>query len=375
MRKETLAIHATHLQDETAASIAPPVFLTTTFERSEDGSYPKGHMYSRNSNPNRDVLEKGLAQLEGGEIAFVFGSGLAAVSAVFQCMKSGDHVLMPTVGYYASYKLAEEIMGPWGLQVSQVDMTDLAAVEAAIRPETKLIWVETPANPLLTLSDIEAICKIAHARNILVGVDNTLTSPILQNPIQLGADIVMHATTKYIGGHSDVLGGAVIFKEASAWSERVKRVQILMGATQNPLDCYLLARGLKTLPLRMREHSKNALELATRLENHAGIEQVHYPGLPSNPNYALAIKQMPNGQSGMIAIQIKGDEAKARKVANRLQLFQQATSLGGVESLVEHRKSIEGPGSTTPGNLLRLSIGLEHVEDLWEDLNQAILGA
>ena len=332
-------------------------------------------MYSRNSNPNRDVLEKGLAQLEGGEIAFVFGSGLAAVSAVFQCMKSGDHVLMPNVGYYASYKLAEEIMGPWGLQVSQVDMTNLAAIEAAIQPETKLIWVETPANPLLTLSDIEAICKIAHAHNILVGVDNTLTSPILQNPIQFGADIVMHATTKYIGGHSDVLGGAVIFKEASAWSERVKRVQILMGATQNPLDCYLLARGLKTLPLRMREHSKNALELATHLEKHPGIEQVHYPGLPSNPNYDLAIKQMPNGQSGMISIQIKGDEAKARKVANRLQLFQQATSLGGVESLVEHRRSIEGPESKTPGNLLRLSIGLEHVEDLWEDLNQAILGA
>ncbi len=375
MRKETLAIHATHLQDETAASIAPPVFLTTTFERSEDGSYPKGHMYSRNSNPNRDALEKGLAQLEGGKIAFVFGSGLAAVSAVFQCMKSGDHVLMPNVGYYASYKLAEEIMGPWGLQVSQVDMTNLAAIEAAIQPETKLIWVETPANPLLTLSDIEAICKIAHAHNILVGVDNTLTSPILQNPIQFGADIVMHATTKYIGGHSDVLGGAVIFKEASAWSERVKRVQILMGATQNPLDCYLLARGLKTLPLRMREHSKNALELATHLEKHPGIEQVHYPGLHSNPNYDLAIKQMPNGQSGMISIQIKGDEAKARKVANRLQLFQQATSLGGVESLVEHRRSIEGPESKTPGNLLRLSIGLEHVEDLWEDLNQAILGA
>ncbi len=373
MRKETLAIHSTHLTDETAASIAPPVFLSTTFERSADGSYPKGHMYSRNSNPNRDVLEQGLAKLEGGEIAFVFGSGLAAVSSVFQCLKSGDHVLMPEVGYYASYKLAEEIMGPWGLQVSQVDMTDHAAIEAAIRPETKLIWVETPANPLLTLTDIEAVCKIAHPRGIKVGVDNTLTSPILQNPISFGADIVMHATTKYIGGHSDILGGAVVFKEASAWSERVKRVQILMGATQNPMDCYLLARGLKTLALRMREHSKNALEIATRLENHPAIEKVHYPGLPSNPHYLLAIKQMPQGQSGMISIQIKGDEAKARAVANQLRLFQQATSLGGVESLVEHRRSIEGAGSTTPGNLLRLSIGLEHVEDLWEDLNQALL--
>ena len=373
MRKETLAIHSTHLKDETAASIAPPVFLTTTFERSEDGSYPKGHMYSRNSNPNRDVLEKGLAQLEGGEIAFVFGSGLAAVSAVFQCLKSGDHVLMPAVGYYASYKLAEEIMGPWGLHVSQVDMTNLSALEAAIRPETKLIWIETPANPLLTLTDIEAVCQIAHARGIFVGVDNTLASPILQNPFLFGADIVMHATTKYIGGHSDILGGAVVFKKLSAWSDRVKRVQILMGATQNPLDCYLLARGLKTLPLRMREHSKNALELAMRLEKHPEIERVHYPGLASNPQYALAIKQMPHGQSGMISLQIKGDETKARVVANRLNLFQQATSLGGVESLVEHRKSIEGPGSTTPGNLLRLSIGLEHVEDLWEDLNQALL--
>ncbi len=373
MRKETLAIHSTHLTDETAASIAPPVFLSTTFERSADGSYPKGHMYSRNSNPNRDVLEQGLAKLEGGEIAFVFGSGLAAVSAVFQCLKSGDHVLMPEVGYYASYKLAEEIMGPWGLQVSQVDMTDHAAIEAAIRPETKLIWVETPANPILTLTDIEAVCKIAHPRGIKVGVDNTLTSPILQNPISFGADIVMHATTKYIGGHSDILGGAVVFKEASAWSERVKRVQILMGATQNPMDCYLLARGLKTLALRMREHSKNALEIATRLENHPAIEKVHYPGLPTNPHYLLAIKQMPQGQSGMISIQIKGDEAKARAVANQLRLFQQATSLGGVESLVEHRRSIEGAGSTTPGNLLRLSIGLEHVEDLWEDLNQALL--
>ena len=373
MRKETLAIHSTHLKDETAASIAPPIFLSTTFERSADGSYPKGHMYSRNSNPNRDVLEQGLAELEGGEIAFVFGSGLAAVSAVFQCLKSGDHVLMPEVGYYASYKLAEEIMGPWGLQVSQVDMTDHGAIAAAIRPETKLIWVETPANPLLTLTDIEAVCKIAHAHGIKVGVDNTLASPILQNPISFGADIVMHATTKYIGGHSDILGGAVVFKEASAWSERVKRVQILMGATQNPMDCYLLARGLKTLPLRMREHSRTALEIATRLENHPAIEKVHYPGLPSNPQYLLAVKQMPQGQSGMISIQIHGDEVQARAVSNHLQLFQQATSLGGVESLVEHRRSIEGPGSTTPGNLLRLSIGLEHVEDLWEDLNQALL--
>lgn len=369
MKKETQAIHATNLLDETAGAIATPIFLSTTFMRDSDGTYPKGHMYSRNSNPNRDALEKGLAILEGGAKAFAFGSGLAAVSAVFQCMKSGDHVLMPSVGYYASVKLAEEIMGPWGLEMTQVNMEDLDAVRASIQANTKLIWLETPANPLLGISDIQAICTLAHSLGIFVGVDNTIATPILQNPIQMGADIVMHATTKYIGGHSDVLGGAIIVREENEWSERLKRVQILMGATQNPLDCYLLARGLKTLPLRMREHSATALALAQRLEKHTAIEKVHYPGLPSHPQHALAKCQMPHGFSGMISIQIKGDEENARRVASKLKLFQQATSLGGVESLVEHRRSIEGPTSTTPGNLLRLSVGLEHVEDLWEDLN------
>jgi len=372
MKKETQAIHATNLVDETAGAIATPIFLSTTFARDADGNYPKGHMYSRNSNPNRDALEKGLAVLEGGAKAFTFGSGLAAVSAVFQCMKSGDHVLMPAVGYYASMKLAEEIMGPWGLQMSQVDMEDLDAIKAAIQPNTKLIWVETPANPLLGISDIEAICTLAHSHGIFVGVDNTIATPILQNPISFGADIVMHATTKYIGGHSDVLGGAIIVREENNWSERLKRVQILMGATQSPLDCYLLARGLKTLPLRMREHSASALALAQKLEKHIAIEKVHYLGLASHPQHALAKRQMPHGFSGMISIQIKGDEVNARRVASKLKLFQQATSLGGVESLAEHRKSIEGPDSKTPGNLVRLSIGLEHVDDLWEDLDQAL---
>ena len=373
MKKETQAIHATNLVDETAGAIATPIFLSTTFARDADGSYPKGHMYSRNSNPNRDALEKGLAILEGGAKAFAFGSGLAAVSAVFQCLKSGEHVLMPSVGYYASVKLAEEIMGPWGLQMSQVDMEDLDAIKASIQPNTKLIWVETPSNPLLGISDIQAISSLAHSQGIKVAVDNTMATPILQNPISLGADIVMHATTKYIGGHSDILGGAIILRDDDEWSARLKRVQILMGATQNPLDCYLLARGLKTLPLRMREHSASALALAQRLEKHVAIEKVHYPGLPSYSKHELAKRQMPYGFSGMISIQIKGDEANARRVASELKLFQQATSLGGVESLVEHRRSIEGPESKTPGNLLRLSVGLEHVDDLWEDLNSSLL--
>jgi cystathionine gamma-synthase len=372
MKKETIAVHGSHLKDETAGSIAAPVFLTTTFERALDGTYPKGHMYSRNSNPNRTALEKGLAALEGASRGFAFGSGLAAVNAVFQCLQSGDHILMPEVGYYASYKLAEEILGPWGLEVTQVDMTDLGKVEKAIQKNTKLIWAETPANPMLCLTDIAGLAKIAQKNGLKLGVDNTLATPIIQNPIALGADFVMHATTKYIGGHSDIMGGAVLVKEDDEWAKRIERVQILMGATPNPLDCYLLARGLKTLPLRMREHSATALELAKRLEKHLKVEKVHYPGLESHPQYDLAKEQMKQGFSGMIALQVKAGETETRDMAGKLQLFQQATSLGGVESLVEHRRSIEGPQSTTPGNLLRFSIGLEHVDDLWADLDQAL---
>ena len=372
MKKETIAVHGSHLKDETAGAIAAPVFLTTTFERALDGTYPKGHMYSRNSNPNRIALEKGLAALEGASRGFAFGSGLAAVNAVFQCLQSGDHILMPEVGYYASYKLAEEILGPWGLEVTQVDMTDLAQVEKAVQKNTKLIWAETPANPMLSITDIKGLATIAKKHNLKLGVDNTLGTPVLQNPIALGADIVMHATTKYIGGHSDIMGGAVLLKDDDEWAKRIERVQILMGATPNPLDCYLLARGLKTLPLRMREHSANALELAKRLEKHPKVEKVHYPGLESHSQHALAKAQMPQGFSGMIALQVKTGETETREMAGKLKIFQQATSLGGVESLVEHRKSIEGPQSTTPGNLLRFSIGLEHVDDLWADLEQAL---
>ena len=372
MKKETIAVHGSHLKDETAGAIAAPVFLTTTFERALDGTYPKGHMYSRNSNPNRIALEKGLAALEGASRGFAFGSGLAAVNAVFQCLKSGDHILLPEVGYYASYKLAEEILGPWGLEVTQVDMTDLAKVEKAIQKNTKLIWAETPANPMLSITDIKGLATIAKKHSLKLGVDNTLGTPILQNPLSLGADFVMHATTKYIGGHSDIMGGAVLVKEDDDWAKRIERVQILMGATPNPLDCYLLARGLKTLPLRMREHSATALELAKRLEKHPKVEKVHYPGLESHPQHSLAKAQMNQGFSGMIALQVKTGETETRDMAGKLQLFQQATSLGGVESLVEHRKSIEGPQSTTPGNLLRFSIGLEHVDDLWADLEPAL---
>lgn len=367
MKKSTQAIHGVELHDETANAIANPIFLSTTFERAPDGSYPKGHMYARNSHPNRELFEKSMALLEGGSGALAFSSGLAAVNAIFQCLQSGDHVLMPKVGYYASFKLAEEILGPWGLQVTQVDMTNLAEVIKGVQTNTKLIWLESPANPLLEIHDIEAISSIAHEKGIKVAVDNTLSSPILQNPLAIGADFVMHASTKYIGGHSDVLGGVVVWKKDDEWSARMKRVQILMGATPNPLDCYLLSRGLKTLSIRMQQHSTTALELAKRLESHPLVEKVHYPGLESHAQYALAKKQMPDGQSGMISVCFKLSEQETHQLASRFTLFKQATSLGGVESLVEHRKSIEGPDSKTPGNLLRFSIGLEDVEDLWRD--------
>ncbi|MFM1912203.1 MAG: Cystathionine gamma-synthase [Bacteroidota bacterium] len=366
MEKKTKAIHGYEIKDETAHAVMPPIYLSTTFERAEDGSYPKGHMYSRNSNPNRIAFEENLAILENGIGALAFSSGLAAVNAIFQCLKSGEHILFPKVGYYASYKLAEEILGPWGLEISQVDMNDLNAIKHAIQPNTKLIWVETPANPLLEIYDIKSISELAKLNGAKVAVDNTIASPFLQNPLDLGADFVMHSTTKYIGGHSDILGGAVVYKTEDQWSHRMKRVQILMGSTPNPMDCYLLNRGLKTLGVRMLEHSKNALALAEYLETHPLVEKVIYPGLKSHINFELAKKQMPKGQSGMIAVLFKLNEEETRKLAHKLPLFKAATSLGGVESLVEHRKSIEGPNSTTPGNLLRFSIGLEDIEDLKE---------
>lgn len=367
MKKNTKAIHGFEILDETAHSVMPPIYLSTTFERSIDGTYPKGHMYTRNSNPNRLAFEKNLALLENGAGALAFSSGLAAVNAIFQCLKPGDHILFPIVGYYASYKLAEEILGPWGLEISQVNMMDLKSVENAVQSNTKLIWIETPANPLLEIYDIQGIVNIAKKHEIKTAVDNTIASPYLQNPLSFGVDFVMHSTTKYIGGHSDILGGGVVYAKEDDWAQRMKRVQILMGAIPSPTDCYYLNRGLKTLGTRMKAHSANALELAKYLESHPLVEKVHYPGLPSHPNYSLAIQQMPEGQSGMIAVQFKLNEEETRKLAHRLPLFKAATSLGGVESLVEHRKSIEGPDSNTPGNLLRFSIGLEDIEDLIEN--------
>jgi cystathionine gamma-synthase len=368
---ETLAIHAGQDIDPTTGSVIPPIYLSTTFERAEDGSFPHGYIYTRNGNPNRLMLERCLSALEGGAECAAFGSGLAAAMSVFQALRPGDHVIVPDDAYHGVSRLLREVMSPWGLDYSVVDMTDPANVRAAVRPSTRLVWVETPSNPLLKVADIAAIAAIAHAAGALCAVDNTWATPVQQRPLDLGADLAMHATTKYLGGHSDVLGGAVVAREAGAFFERVRFLQANGGAVPAPFDCWLVLRGIQTLAYRVRAHAEHALAVARFLAEHPRIERVHYPGLPSHPGHAVAARQM-RGFGGMLSIEVRGGEADAMALAARLKIFTRATSLGGIESLVEHRASVEGPESKTPPSLLRLSIGLEHPDDLIADLEQAL---
>ncbi|MCS6828115.1 MAG: PLP-dependent transferase [Caldilinea sp.] len=371
MHIETLAIHGGHRSDPATGAVVSPLHLSTTFERAADGGYPSGYVYTRTANPNRNELETLLAALEGGAAAAAFASGLAAIHAIFQSLAPGDHVLFPDDAYFGAGRLLREVMAPWGLHYSLVDMADLDAVRAAVRPHTRLIWVETPSNPMLKITDIAAVAEIAHAAGARCAVDNTWPSPVGQQPLALGADLVMHATTKYLGGHSDLLGGAVIAKEVDEFFERLRVVQTIGGAAPSPFDCWLLLRSIRTLPYRMRGHSANAQRVAEFLAEHPGVAAVHYPGLPTHPGHAIAKRQM-KLFGGMLSIQVRGGAAEAMAVAGRVQLFTRATSLGGVESLIEHRASVEGPHTTTPANLLRLSVGLEHPDDLIADLAQAL---
>ncbi len=371
MHIETLAIHAGHTPDPATGAVMSPIHLSTTFERAADGSYPSGYVYTRTANPNRHELEATLAALEGGAAAAAFASGLAATGAIFQALAPGDHVLFPDDVYFGAGRLLRELMAPWGLRYSIVNMADLDAVRAAVRPQTRLVWVETPSNPLLKITDIAAVAEIAHAAGARCAVDNTWPSPIGQQPLALGADLVMHATTKYLGGHSDVLGGAVIVREADEFFERIRLIQTIGGAVPSPFDCWLLLRSLRTLPYRMRGHSANAQHVAEFLAEHPAVAAVHYPGLPTHPGHAVARRQM-KLYGGMLSIQVRGGVEEAMAVAARVRLFTRATSLGGVESLIEHRASVEGAHTTTPANLLRLSIGLEHPDDLIADLAQAL---
>ncbi len=370
-RFETVAVHAGRSVDPTTGAVTPAIHPSTTFERAPDGSYPHGHLYARNSNPTRSALEECLRQLDGGAAAAAFASGSAATSAIFLALTPGDHVIVPTDTYYGTQRLLREQFGPWGLQYTVVDMTDLAQVEGAVRPRTRLIWVETPSNPLWTVADVARVAAIARAAGARCVSDNTTATPALQRPLALGADIAMYATTKFLGGHSDVLGGALVAREADDFWARVARIQVAAGAVPSPFDCWLVLRGLATLPYRVRAHSENALRVASFLEGHPAVETAHYPGLASHPGHAVAAKQM-TAFGGMLSVAVKGDAARAMAVAARLRLFTRATSFGGTESLVEHRASIEGPGTRTPHNLLRLSIGLEHPDDLIEDLAQSL---
>lgn len=372
MRIETRAVHAGRHVDSATGAVCPPIYLSTTFERDPDGAYPRGFSYSREGNPNRLMLERCLADLEGGNEALVFSSGLAVSTALIQGLEPGDHILAPDDVYWALREVIGSVFGKWGLETTYVDMTRLDDVRTALRPNTRLIWVETPSNPLMKITDLAAIADIARQhKNAITICDGTFTSPVLQHPLDCGIDMVTHSTTKYISGHSDVVGGVLVRRHENYLFERARRSQKYGGSVPSPFDCWLTMRGIETLPYRMRAHSENAQRLAEHLKAHPKVEAVHYPGLSGHPGQKTATRQM-TGFSGMLSFQIRGDGAAAMQVAARCRLFLRATSLGGPHSFIEHRASVEGPRTKTPQNLLRLSVGLEHPDDLIEDLNQAI---
>ena len=366
-RIETLAVHAGRGIDPSTGAVAAPIHLTTTFERAADGSYPRGFCYSRTENPNRGQLEACLAALEGGREAIAFSSGLAAPAALIHGLKPGDHIIAPDDVYHGFRKLLDQVFGAWGIEASFVDMANPDNVAAAVRPTTRLIWVETPSNPLLKIADLAAVAEIAARAGAVSVCDGTFATPVLQRPFEFGIDLVAHSTTKYISGHSDVVGGALIARETCPIFEHARKSQHLAGAVPSPFDCWLTLRGIETLPYRVRAQSDSALRIAGFLQARPEVEAVYYPGLAGHPGHATAARQM-SRFGGMLSFLVRGGAAEAIRVAAAVRIFTRATSLGGTHSLIEHRASIEGPQSQTPTNLLRLSIGLENTEDLIADL-------
>src|SRR5262252_3215381 len=352
MKIETLAVHAGHTIDPATGAVSAPIHLSTTFERDAEGTYSRGFMYARNNNPNRQALERGIAALEGGAAAAAFASGTGATMSIFQALAPGDHVLAHVDAYYGTSRLLREIFLRWGLQADFVDMSDVAEVKKAVKPNTKLAWAETPSNPLLKIVDLAAIAKIVHDAGAFFVCDNTW-APVLQRPFDLAADLILHSTTKYFGGHCDVLGGIIVAKENSDFFERIRGIQYEGGAVPSPFDCWLILRGMRTLPWRMRAHSENAMKVAEFLAQHRKVERVHYPGLSSHPGHDIAARQM-SMFGGMLSFETKNGRDAAMPVAAKTKIFTRATSLGGVESLIEHRASIEGAGTTSPEGLLRL---------------------
>jgi cystathionine gamma-synthase len=371
MRIETVAIHAGGEPDPGTGAVAPPIHLSTTFEHPPDASTIEGYLYTRYANPTQDRLESALAALEEGAAALVYGSGMAAAAALFSALPAGSHVVLGDDIYFSVRRIAGELLPRWGLTASSAFAGDTDAVRAAMRPETRCIWVESPSNPRLVVSDIPALAELARERGALLAVDSTFATPILQQPLSLGAHVVMHSCSKYLGGHADVLAGALILAERGELAESLLARRTMLGPVASPHSAWLVLRGLRTLPCRMEWHSRGGAAVAGYLAEHRAVERVHYPGLPGHPQHRAARQQM-RSFGGMVSFEVAGGAAAAIATAARLRLFTSATSLGSTESLVEHRASIEGPGSPTPPGLLRLSVGLEHPDDLIEDLEQAL---
>lgn len=370
-RIETLAARAGSRPDPSSGALSVPLQLATTFEHTPDGQLPQGWLYQRYDNPTQQETEQALAALDGAARALLFPTGMAAGATALQALPPGSHVVLCDDSYFSFRALAAQQFPRWGLTWSLADFSDADAVRAALRPETRLLWAETPSNPLLKVCDIAALADVAHAAGAQLLVDGTFAPPVLQQPLALGADIVLHSATKYLGGHGDVMGGVLAFREDGAHAADCHGLRLLAGATASPFAAWMILRGVRTLPARMAWHCANAKQIATALQAHPRVARVHYPGLPDHPQHAVAAAQM-RDFGGMLSFEVEGGEAAALAVAGRLRLFTNATSLGSTESLVEHRASIEGPTSKTPRGLLRLSVGLEHAQDLLDDLAQAL---
>lgn len=372
MKMSTALIHEHNVKDPSGA-VMSPLIMSTTYERNQDQlTFPQGYLYSRYDHPNKVALEHKINAMEGGASCICFASGLAAATAVFQSLQSGDHIILADDTYFSIRIIINTLYADFGLNYTLVDFTQPQLVKAAIQPNTKLIWMETPSNPALKVTDIAAIVHIAREHQCFTVADNTWATPFFTRPLSLGVDIVLHSTTKYLGGHSDILGGALVFKENNDRTAFIKKVQNYGGATPSAFDCWLLCRSLTTFVARMPIHAANALKLAQYLEQEPAIERVLYPGLPSHPQHHIAGQQMQGGFGGMLSILVRGGREKALALCGHLKLFTHATSLGGVESLIEHRKSIESADSTTPDHLLRISVGIEDADDLIADFKQAL---
>jgi cystathionine gamma-synthase len=372
----TRAVHAGQAFDPSTGAVIRPIYQTSTFVQDGVGGFRGGYEYARSANPTRDSLQEQLASLEGAKHGFSFSSGLAAEDTLLRAVLSpGDHIVMGNDVYGGTHRLVQRVHVPWGVHLDTAEMTDLDAVRAAIRPDTKILWVETPSNPLLKISDIAGLVEIGHAAGALVVVDNTFASPYLQNPLSFGADVVVHSTTKYLGGHSDVLGGALVLND-DGLAEKIGFLQFAVGPVSGPMDAWLTVRGVKTLPLRMERHSANAQAIAESIVGHRSVERVYYPGLPDHPGHELAARQM-RGFGGMLSVGIRGGSGAARSFAESTRLFQLAESLGGVESLIGYpaemtHASVSGTALEVPDNVIRLSVGIEGIADLLEDVHQAL---